>query len=391
MLTDGGGAVYPKATLSSDGTYSPVLYAIHAARPATRAAPVTTTLFDNTLEAHKGKLEEVEFTIAQGWRGSSFRAKLRTAGEYSFTGNEKAQIRVALDTGAGPSYYTQVTGYLETPKTDRHGQRPGEVPLDLRGRDLLCRLRNKDAKLLPAFGGWSFYNAWRWLFHEVAGLPESMISLDAGAPYWELPYPPGQISLKFDQTLDVVTVADQLACAAGREWGVNAAGQIFTRPLGSVVYGGSPDFTLDDDTVTEADAAYLIDLDRDLFAVRNHVICIGQDRNGNDVIASWRFTNTMTDPATDPFIGDEWCEVRIAPEGADPYMIAMFTGTELLQYRALLRWQTEGKPTLFPDHFVYVDVAGLDIPVGSIFRIIGKYGRISAEGEFVCEFLGAIQ
>lgn len=391
MLTDGDGAVYPKATLSSDGTYSPVLYAIHVARPATHAAPVAGTIFDNTLVPHQGKLQEIEFTIAQGWRGSSFRAKLLTVGEYGITGNEKAQVRVALDTGAGISYLTQMTGYLETPKLARHGQRPGEVPLELRGRDLLCRLRNKDCKLLPAFGGWSFYNAWMWLFHEVAGLPESMISPDAGAADWILPYPPGQISMKYDQTLDIVTVADQLARAAGREWGVGVGGIVFTRPLGSVVYGGIPDFILDDETVTEADAAYLIDLDRDLFAVRNHVMCIGQDRSGNDVIASWRYTNTMTDPNNDPFIGDEWCEVRIAPEGADPYLIAMFTGSELIQYRALLRWQTEGKPTLFPDHFVYVDVAGIDVPVGSVFRIISKWGRISAEGEFVCEFLGAIQ
>jgi len=362
MLTDGQDRVYPKATLSSDTKHTPILYSVQGIRPAAHASPTTTTLFDNTQEADKGKLESVEFTVAQNWRGSSFKALLRTTGDYDFTGNEKAQVRVALDIGGELSYTNQVTGFLETPKRRKSGDHPGEVPLELVGHDRFCRLRKKRAWLLPSFAGWNFYDAWYWLMHERAGVPDSELSIDAGASDFVYPCRLGELTLKFDNTLDIVTVADHLARAAGREWGVDQSGAVFTRALGTTPYSGSPDWTLDEDTVTEDDVAYFIDFDRDLFEVCNHQLVIGQDAEGNDVVAVWRHTKSMSDPESDPFIGDDWWQVSVAPDGGNPWLIAAFSGTQLLNYRALLIWETDGKPALFPDHYVAVQTTQLDIP-----------------------------
>ena len=390
-MQTGGGEVWPKAVLAGDATRTPVLYQIQATRPATHAAGTTTVLFDNTLAGHKGKLISLRYTIGQAWRGSRFSAQLETAGGYDFDGNEKAEIKVARDTGGGLSYVTQMTAYLQRPKRLRHGRDPGTVVLDLQGQDRLCRLRNKAALLLPSFAGWSFQDAWTWLMHECAGILESELVFDGGAADFHYPCPYSDLILKFDHTLDVVAVADQLAKAAGREWGITAAGKIFSRALGTIAYSGSPDWTLDEDTATEADVAYTIEADRDIFSVRNHVMVIGRDKHGNDVLATWRHDPSVSNPAADPFIGDTWWDVSIAPDGADPWLIAQFRGTDLLSYRSLVVWQTDGKPDLFPDHYVKVQTTGLEIPNDTIFRIIEKQGELRGDGEFTTRFLGVIQ
>ena len=390
METDAG-KVWPKAALTGDGDHTPLLYSLQATRPAVHAAAVATSLFDNTDPAHQGKLESAEFTIAQGWRGSSFTARVRTSGGYDFTGNEKASLAIALDTGGGISYTTQVTGYLQSPALRKTGGDPGAVILDLSAVDRLQRLRNKAARLLPSFAGWTFEDAFTWLLHECAGFPTGDLNLDALAGSFTYPAPPGQQLLKFDHTLDLVAVADELARAAGREWGIDQSGDIFTRALGTVVYSGTPDWTLDEDTVTEADVCYFAEIERDLMGVRNHVLVIGKDRDGNDVLASWRYAPSVSDPAADPFIGDDWWEVRIAPDGADPWLIAAFTGTELLKYRGLLTWETDGKPTLFPDHYVKVQTTGLQIPTDTVFRIVEKWGHLDSQGECTTRFLGVME
>ena len=392
MLDDGDGNLYPKAVLISTGERTPVLYQIQATRPAIHAEPITTKLFDNLTEpADKGKLEIIEFTVAQNWRGSSIQAQLRTTGEYTFRGNEKVQLKVALETGGAPSWVTQVTAYLETPHPQKSGREPGVIRPDWSARDRFCRLQNKGAKMLPSFDGWTFEGAFTWLMHEVAGIPEADLLLDDGSAEFTFPIGKSGMDLKFDASLDVVNIADQLAAAAGRRWGVDQSGAIFTELLGQDSYSGEPDWVLDEDTVEPEDVCYFIEVDRDLFALRNHVICIGQDGSGNDVLASWRCENSITDPDNDPFIGDEWCHVTIAPEGADPWLHAQFTGTELMKYRGLIVWQTNGKPTLFPGHFVEVNTTGLDVEIGTIFQIIEKWGRLDSEsGEFICKFIGAV-
>ncbi|MBM3473274.1 MAG: hypothetical protein FJX75_08415 [Armatimonadetes bacterium] len=45
-----------------------------------------------------------------------------------------------------------------------------------------------------------------------------------------------------------------------------------------------------------------------------------------------------------------------------------------------------GKPGLFPDHFVRVEATGINIPSGSVFRIIRKRWEATHDGEFVTEF-----
>lgn len=384
--------VYPKAVLSSTGARTPVLYEIQATRPAIRSEPVTDLLFDNEVTpGDKGKLEIVEFTVAQGWRGSSIQAQLRTAGEYTLRGNEKVQLKVALQSGGALSWYTQVTGYLETPHPQKSGREPGVIRPDWSARDRFCRLQNKGAKMLPSFDGWSFENAFYWVMCEVAGFPDADILLDDGAAEFYFPIGAGGMDLKFDATLDLATIADQLCAAAGRRWGVATDGSIFTEALGTDAYSGTPDWVLDDDTVTAEDVCYFIEVDRDVFVLRNHVIVIGQDSSGNDVLASWMHENSMSDPTADPFIGDEWCTVLIGPQGADPWLHAQFTGQELMQYRGLIVWETNGKPTLFPDHYVEVNTTGLDVELGTIFKIIEKWGRLdSSSGEFICKFVGAV-
>jgi len=382
--------VWPWATLYSNGERTPALFEIQATRPAKHSVPITTKLFDNLDSGDKAKLIEAEFYVGQ-WKGSWFRARLRTTGEYDFDGDEAAQLSVARDTGGELSYVTQVTGYLECPKRTREPENPGLVMLDLTAHDRFCRLNNKAALLLPSFAGWSFGNAWTWLFHEVAGIPEAEIALDAGAFDWLFPCPLNYLAMKYDQTLSVPQIADELAAAAGRRWGVNRLGVIFTEVLGSAVYSGEPDFVLDEETVTPEDVLYFAELERDPFGCKNFVLALGADVYGNDAVAAWRWTESMSDPTSDLFIGDMWSEVIMAPDGADPAMIAQYRGTELAQYQKLIIWQTDGKPNLFPDDWVEVNISNIDIPAGTVFKILEKWGKLNGEtGEFVTKFIGGV-
>ncbi len=394
MLTDSG-MVYPKATLTSDGDRTPILHEIQATRPAKHSIPIATVLFDNVAEEDdQGKLVGAEWYCARDGRGSWFKVRLETdgAGSYDFDGNEKAALKVAADTGDALTYYTQVTGYLDSPKRQKSGADPATIVLDLKASDRFIRLKNKDAYMTPSFAGWTFENAWKWLFHECAGIPESHLTLDAGAGDFTFPCPLRNLILKFDQSLSVDVVADRLAAAAGRRWGVDRFGQIFTQALGTIVYDGSPEFVLDEDTATEKDTLLFVDVRRDIFALRNHVICVGQDRDGNDVVCSWQWKDSMSNPAAAAFIGDEWCEVVFAPDGGNPYLTAQFRAAELARYQKLIKWQTDGAAgvDLFPGHYVEVDeVTHIDIPAGTAFEIIEKHGTLKPEGEIITEFLGA--
>ena len=392
---------WPKATLISSPDpafgqrlYTPVLYEVQATRPATHSAPITTVIFDNeAIPADKGRLLSCEFTIAQDWRGSSFSAQLRTAtgsDEYNLSGNEKAALKVALDAGAGVSWVHQLTGYLETPTYSLLPDDPGQMIIHLAAHDRIVRLRNKCVGPLPSFAGWTAAAAFAWLFHEVAGIPDADILIDADAYDWLYPCPFSWLILKFDATATVVDIADELAKAAGRRWGIDQLGRVFTRLDLADVYGGTPDFILDTAAVSDQDKLYFVEFDRDLFAVRNRIICIGNDADGAEVMASFRFDGSLSDPTADPFIGDDWCQVVIGPDGLNPWVYAQIKGAELLKCRGILCWETDGKPTLFPDHFVEVQVPGIGVPPGAVFQILEKHGQITSDGAFTTRFAGVV-
>jgi len=391
-METGGGQIWPKATLLSSGAqlYTPVLYEIQATRPSTHAAPVTTVIFDNdAVPADKGKLLDCDFTIAQGWRGSSFRARLRTmqgADEYNLSGNEKASLKVALDAGG---FLTQVTGYLEVPKyTAIRGDHPGELIIELTAHDRITRLQNKHVGPLPAFAGWTAGDAITWLLHECAGIPEAQLLIDDDAFDWSYPCPLGWMILQFDQTATVVDVLDELCKASGRTWGMDQNGDIFTRINLEAVYSGTPDFVLDETSTTPSDHLYFVEFERDLFSVRNRVLVLGRDRDGTEVMASFRYDPSVSDPAADPFIGDNWTEVSIGPDGCDPWVQAQIRGSQLLRCRGLLVWETDGHPELFPDHFVEVQVGNIGVPASTVFQITEKYGRLTNAGELTTRFAG---
>jgi hypothetical protein len=391
-MQSGGGYVWPQATLGSTGYHTPVLYELQATRPAVHDAGVATVLFDNeTVPADEHKLEEVEYTIGQNWRASSFRARIRTASgydEYALTGNEKATLWVKLDTGdPGDTWYQVGTGYLESPKYAKDPQEPGRLDLDLTAHDRIIRLQQKKARDLPAFDGWTFADAFYWVLHEAGAVPDGDISLDAGAAEFVFPTRLGELLYRFEQSADLVQVLDELARIAGRQWGVDVDGTVFTVALGTTGYSGTPDYVLDESAVTDEDHIYPVEIDRDLWCARNHVLVIGRDADGNEVRAVWRMTDSLTNPSADPFIGDDWWEVEVGPEGADPWVRAAFLGSQLSQYRCLLIWQTNGKPQLRPDHYVEVQVANIGIAPGTIFRIIEAHGRLNCDsGEFISHF-----
>jgi hypothetical protein len=399
METDGT-EYWPKATLVSSpdpvhggNFYTPVLYEIQATRPALLADPIATVIFDNAnVPGDQGKLIEAEWNVAQDWRGSWFRAKLRTltgSAEYDLSGNEKATLSV-LNEVIGGSPVPQVTGYLETPVYTRKGEDPNQQIIELQAHDRQVRLRNKNVGPLPSFGGWSFGDAFSWLMTQCAGIPADDVLLDDDASDWLYPCPMGWLILKFDQTLDVIAVADELCKAAGRKWGIDQNGSVFTALDLADVYSGTPDYVVDESNIGDQDQFYFVEFETDIFAVRNRVMAIGYDGSGTEVMASFRFDGSLSDPSAEPFIGDDWCEVSIAPDGCDPWVYAQLRCSELLKRRGIAIWEGDGQPSLFPGNFALFNVSGIRIPASSVVEFTEKYGRISDAGAFTTRFSGFV-
>ena len=336
---------------------------------------------------------DATYQINENYRGSNFSARLRLpngSDDLAVTGNEKALLRTGLDFGEGCNPTDQVTGYLDEPSYIADAEQPDAVILELHARDLMVRLNNKACPFLPSFGGWTFGDAFYWVMHESAGLPDGMIELDSGAGDFEFPCPTSELILKFDNLAQVVDVADELARAAGRKWGISPAGNVFTWIPS--IYSGSADFTLDETSQTPQDHFSVAEMTRDIFSARNFILVFGRDRDGNDQVVACSQHNPSVTSRTDPdYIGDEWWDVSIAPDGADPWVVCSLRAEELLHSRGLLSWETEGKPELFPGQYVAVYVSGIGVESGSIFRILEKSGRLNGEtGEYRDRFLGLV-
>jgi len=385
-----GDTIWPKAALAtSDPYHTPVLYAIQATREAVYDEGDASLLFDNVVNAgDKGKLHNLRWTIAQDWRGSSFSGKLLTAqgyDEYGLTGNERAQLSISLDT-TPPVYHVVGTGYLVAPEYPRDPQLPSNEVIELQFRDRLSRLERKAVGDCPAFDGWYLSDALNWLFCQIGGVDPAELLLDDTATEYQFAWAPGSLNLKFDAQTRVVDAADQICRAAGRTWGVDQLGQVFTATSGDADYDGTPDYTLDESTVTEEDHIYPVHTAQDVSQARNQIVVLGTDAAGNEVRACWRMTDSMSNPTSSPYLGDLACDVMVCPPGADPYLLASLQGRRLATAAQHLIWQTNGKPNLLPGMFVAVTIGGIGVSPGTVMRIIESQGSLNEQGECASAF-----
>jgi hypothetical protein len=304
-------------------------------------------------------------------------------------GNNLVTVTAGWDDGASTDVATQFTGYLVESAHVRIGRTPERVALVLNARDGFLRLERKCWQHLGSFAGWLLEDA----FHRVlnqCGIPDAKISFTGDG---DLVIPPGPrlADLRFDfpQDTTVPEGLDRLIRACGYVWGVDQEGTWFCRP--PVEYGGTPDFTLDDDTLTKEDVTFALRAETIRATSPGsrgfaNSVFVRLDRGAEQEVAWRRDAPSHQDPASGSFIGDDWWHVFVGYDEQSASALAERILADRLQRRKMLHFRCSGKPSLFPDHFVQVQATGINVPSGSVFRIVRKRWEATHDGEFTTDF-----
>ena len=326
------------------------------------------------------------------WRGAECGFTLRSDDPTTvptWKGNDKITLDIALAPRGLPIYWRKFTGYLDAPKVSSAD--PGE---DVQGRVVELTARDGvEARLAKHFMifsvsscGWQLGPWWRHTLGR-AGVPAALIVVPAALETVVIPDLDMMSKERFRYGHDqaVVGALDDVTKALGLRWGVNANG-VYS-PYVPVTYSGTPDWTLDEDTVTAADVVYTLESSTSFEDFRNYVLAIVQREHQTTMAIVANFGSHKTD--TDPrYIGEDWWAVVLDEDAASATLLAQQALTERQKWANLLVWKTSPKE-LGPDNFVKVQTDNLNIPTDTIFQIVAESGRWS-ELEAEVEYVGKV-
>ena len=329
------------------------------------------------------------------WRHAECRVTLdldrgAVSGLPEWKGNNKVAVVAGWDDGASQDAAAQFTGYLIGSAHQREGRRPERVVIDLRARDGFVRLERKYWNNLGSFVEWTLEEAFHRILNQC-GIPEAKISFEGDSGV-VIPAGARRSEPRFDFPEDtrVPDGLNRLVQACGYVWGVDQNGTWFCRP--PVEYSGTPDFTLDDDTLTADDVTFQLSAERiddPVFLGRRsfaNSVFVRIDRGGEQEEAWRRDAASHQDADAEGFIGDDWWHVFVGYDEQSASALAERILAERRQRQRVLHFRCSGKPGLLPDHFLKVQASGIGVPADSLFRVIEKEWWARSDGEFVTEF-----
>lgn len=373
-----------------DESSSPLVLAIHdqfdPEFSAARTAPYSTQARGVTLSAGgDDPAEAIGLSWKRGlWRDWTFTATMRDPNDFwvdYLKPNQKVTVKAGLD-----DVLTQLMiAYVRKPGVERDGNRErGNVPeLTVEGQDyILARIAGKKFMRQQASPvGWDL-GAWA---------ESVLLNANVVAP---LSFPSGTIvtqsrkkALQFDfgPNDEVLFALDKVFKAHG--WtplAIDADGTIWSAP--EPVYGGTPDFVLDETTAVDGELIETIRVDYQDEEFRNAAGVIGDLGALSETVD----LGSIQDPDDPNFVGDDWWGIEDLEEGDDPATRAAYLLAEWLGRRQLLKWTRNVKTDLAPGAYVQVKVDKLDVPTDTVMRIVGDEGNIdpntnSGRGTFYCE------
>ena len=376
----------PRATLTTTNSRrTPILY-----RFTDIHAPTFYTVTDPNDLSDDGTVRSFSYHLKEDYRGNSveFMVAKPNDATYAWKGNEKCTLEVAQDDGSGITWTKQFHGALEgeIKPTFDESEGVGRSRLQCSAQDT-ARLQRKKAIMYLDFSWRTFV----WAFHYAlnrAGVQDAWISIDEDDEFKFDEKPKWERFLTFDPDTDVAAVLDKLCQAHGNwEWGRGTDGKYFAR---SPVKTGASVYTIDDDNVDD-DLLYSFEAPFDLSDLRNAIIEYTKDARGEPYIAVARSVPSMDDATKAYFLGDDWWEVLIREADNDALMTVEKELELRLTRQKMIEWETNAKPTLFPGQFVTVNASNVNIPAGTVFKIMEKRGGMSENDlEMRDKFVGAI-
>ncbi len=388
----------------------------------TDARTTTTYTFDGQEETPP--LLSASGRVDDSWRGATCELEMRfpydTTSPYftdsasaqqrvQWTGNELVTVDVEWDTGSrtpGDAFSTdtQFTGYICELNYDRDSDELGYMRMRLSCEDIVGARFSGKKKMINhiCYAGVRSDVAFEHVFlrcgvkadyQDLTGL------VDDEGNIWFMPlglsvFDYGARLFQFRANEEVVSALDVMAQSLGVVWGVDYDGICFVKPRPRYVAGTSAiSFTLDDDTTTADDLLYNVTATRGHDQFRNYLAAIvGQGAE----IETWfgRDPNdSHTATESSGFIGDDWWEVLTETDAGNAALIGQERLGELILRKLVVAWETPGKPDLWPDDFVKVQVDGLEVPADTVFRIIEKNWSIDwrdAGADYRTSFLGVV-
>ncbi|MGD8238852.1 MAG: hypothetical protein PVH68_09885 [Armatimonadota bacterium] len=346
-----------------------------------------TALDDNFLAdlTEAGDLYRVEWRIRDTYRGSVLKATVRNwDGQYEWKGNNWTKLQMGWDDGGGRdglTYYDQFAGFLDKPKYwRRFRDDAGRALIKLRARDWAFRFRKKAAFMFPAFGGWPFGDACRYVLNRC-GVPDSLIEIPTSMEDYVVPWDDvGLVSFAYDDDANPLRILDHLCNAVASSDASWEPYGIFVRFMpsgvvriwpGTTYTDGAEELTIND-SGTGANLITRFDGERGLDDFRNHVAVVG--KKGQSVVRVMvRDADSQFARTDDKFLGDDWWEVITDLDMDAPELRAEGRLEERLRISNLVLWKCRGHPELMPNDFVKVGtVANCNVPSDTIFRITEK-------------------
>ncbi len=385
----------PRVRFESAGIARPVLTMIQEYRPAqiggAEPEPVDSQGNDGL------RVRDASGTLTDRRRGATMRATIEAdVGNQlpPLQPNSKVSASVGLQDAEGVVVmHRQFTGYLAPAEHDMRS--PGHIRAEIEAADGIdARLSHKRMLLKPSFGGWPIDEAFRHILN-CSGIPDSLMSIpdDLAArmgPYYCLPLSAtsSEPLLKFTPDIGVIEALDTICRVRGLEWGVNEHGEYFLRQ--PIVYEPASEvFTLDADAIVEDDFVYSLQSAGSLDEFVNIVFVLAG--SGWSTRATWLWDSaSVLDPASAAYIGDDWWHVEVAPDADNPELLARHLWARRQRLRRVVFFSNSSRPDLMPDQFIKVQVDGIGVTSGSIFRIVKKDWRCGADGNEFSQVFEAV-
>ncbi len=328
------------------------------------------------------KIKRVAWSRNDRWQGSEFTAELHateTATLPTWKGNEKAQLKVALDPAAGlPAWITKVTGYLDSPNPSITNKTETTYKMqrayEFTARDGVASRLPKHTMMFSCSPCGMTLGPWFRATLMRAEVPAALIVVPADLetiPIRDMD-PMSEERFRYGHEQGVVQALDEVLDSLGLRWGVDAGG--YYRPFRAPVYSGTADWTLDEDTTTEEDYCFDLDSERSIEAFRNYVLAVARV-DGLETFAIAADTGSHYTPSDKRYIGESWWKVVMSAESESAALAATRELEKSKRSAHRVAWSTPVKD-LSPGQFVKVQVANLGIPTDTVFRIVEERGEI---------------
>ncbi len=329
-------------------------------------------------------MDGVQYTRRITWRGNSMNFTVRDPdGALDWKGNNVVTLDLGWQESAegygypyayDPTMRRVFTGYITDIKRRKTGTE--DLVLEITAEDYWgARMPHKSMVYMASFGGQLFAEAFADVANRLGFREDQIDCVDAENVRLSTAEIIGRQTFAFAAEDNPGDALDAFCKERGWRCGIDAEGNIFAAM--PYAYSGTPDFILDQDTVTEADVVTDLSAGLDLSEFANSVVAyVGpEEQRSEKWLAdedSWQLSST------DDYIGDLWWRIEKRERGLGQTMadaVAAAVLAKVSTFRQVITWETEGRD-LSPGQFVQVQVDVPGVETDSVYMITEEQGFV---------------